>query len=54
MVEPGITVIAQDPALIGRMAAELLFRRIDGDRAPSVHRIIPTQLIARGSGEIEP
>lgn len=54
LLEPGITVIAQDPATMGRKAAELLFRRIDGDRSPSQHLIVPTRLIMRGSGEIEP
>jgi LacI family transcriptional regulator len=54
LLEPGITVIAQDPALIGRTAAELLFRRLDGDRSPSEHLIIPTRIITRGSGEILP
>jgi LacI family transcriptional regulator len=54
LLEPGITVIAQDPATMGRRAAELLFRRIDGDRTPSVHVIVPTRLIARGSGETRP
>jgi LacI family transcriptional regulator len=52
LLEPGITVMAQDPATMGRRAAELLFRRLDGDAAPSVHLVVPTQLIARGSGEI--
>jgi LacI family transcriptional regulator len=54
LVEPGLTVIAQDPAAMGRTAAELLFRRLDGDRSPSVHHVIPTRLITRGSGEIRP
>ena len=54
LLEPGITVMAQDPATMGRRAAELLFRRLDGDAAPSVHLVVPTQLIARGSGEIRP
>ena len=54
LLEPGITVMAQDPAAMGRAAAELLFRRIDGDRSPSVHEVIPTRLITRGSGEIPP
>ena len=52
MLEPGITVIAQDPSTMGRKAAEQLFRRIDGDRSPSVHLVVPTRLITRGSGEI--
>lgn len=54
LLDPGITVIAQDPAAMGTAAAELLFSRLDGDRSPTVHRIIPTRLIARGSGEIPP
>jgi LacI family transcriptional regulator len=52
MLEPGITVIAQDPSTMGRKAAEQLFRRIDGDQSPSVHLVVPTRLITRGSGEI--
>jgi len=54
LLEPGITVIAQDPSAMGRTAAEQLFRRIDGDHSPSVHVIVPTRLISRGSGEIVP
>jgi LacI family transcriptional regulator len=54
LLDPGLTVIAQDPSAIGRSAAELLFRRLDGDRSRSVHHIVPTVLIARGSGEIQP
>ena len=54
LLEPGITVIAQDPATIGRTAAEMLFRRLDGDRSPSEHRIVLTRMITRGSGEIPP
>lgn len=53
LLEPGITVVAQDPAALGRAAAEQLFRRIDGDQSPSVHEVIPTRLIARGSGEVK-
>lgn len=54
LLEPGITVIAQDPSAMGRKAAEQLFRRIDGDHSPSVHFVVPTHLIMRGSGEIPP
>lgn len=54
LLEPGITVIAQDAAGIGRTAAEILFRRLDGNRSPSEHKIVPTRLITRGSGEIRP
>ena len=54
LLEPGITVIAQDPAAIGRVAAEVLFRRLDGDRGPSQHHVVLTRMIKRGSGEIAP
>jgi LacI family transcriptional regulator len=54
LLEPGITVIAQDPAAIGRTAAEVLFRRLDGDRSASEHHVVLTRMITRGSGEIPP
>jgi LacI family transcriptional regulator len=54
IIEPAISVAAQDPQAIGRAAAELLFRRLDGDTSPSVHQVIPVKLILRGSGEIAP
>ena len=54
MLDPAISVVAQDPQGLGRAAAEQLFRRLDGDTAPAVHRTIPVTLIARGSGEIRP
>ncbi len=54
LLQPGITVVAQDPSAIGRTAAELLFRRLDGDRSPSEHKIVLTRMVTRGSGEIAP
>lgn len=54
LLEPGITVIAQDPAAIGRTAAEVLFRRLDGDRLPFQEHVVVTKMITRGSGEIHP
>jgi LacI family transcriptional regulator len=53
-VDPGLTVVAQDPRAIGRAAAELLFARLDGDAGPSRRIELPTTLIPRGSGEIAP
>jgi LacI family transcriptional regulator len=48
LVDPGITVVAQDPYGVGRRAGELLF-----SRAPEPqYEVIPTTLIERGSGEI--
>ena len=54
MLDPAISVVAQDPEALGCAAADQLFRRLDGDTAPAVHQIIPVALIARGSGEIPP
>ena len=53
-VDPGLTVIAQDAKGVGRAAAEVLFARLDGDRGPTRTVVLPTTLIARGSGEIAP
>ncbi len=50
----GITVIAQDAAALGRTAAETLFRRLDGANDAPSQKVLPTRLIARGSGEIPP
>ena len=52
LLDPGVTVIAQDPAGLGRTAAELLFARLAGDRSAPRHVEVPTRLIVRGSGEI--
>ncbi len=53
-VEPGLTVVAQDAAELGRATAELLFARLDGDEGPTRRVVVPTTLIARGSGELAP
>ena len=54
LLEPGLTVIAQDPTAIGTAAAGLLFHRLDGDVSPTHLVVVPTRLVARGSGEIPP
>jgi LacI family transcriptional regulator len=54
LLDPAVTVVAHDPAEIGRTAAELLFHRLDGDASPSQHLICPFGVIPRGSGEIRP
>jgi LacI family transcriptional regulator len=54
LLEPAVTVVAQDPAAMGRAAADMLFRRLDGDDSPPEHIVIDVELIARGSGEIPP
>jgi LacI family transcriptional regulator len=54
LVEPAVTVVAQDPAAMGRTAARALFERIDGRTGPPREFWIPTVLIRRGSGELPP
>jgi LacI family transcriptional regulator len=53
-IEPGVTVVAQDPHALGRASAELLFARLDGDGGPTRQIVVPTRLIERGSGELAP
>lgn len=52
ILNPGISVIAQDVEAMGRAAAEMLFQRLDGDESPTRTVTVPTRLIERGSGEI--
>jgi LacI family transcriptional regulator len=54
MLEPAITVVAQNPQRIGTLAAERMFARLDGDASPEQIYVVPTELIVRGSGEIRP
>jgi LacI family transcriptional regulator len=54
LVTPGTTVVAQDTAGLGRIAAGLLFARLGGERGPAQRVELPTRLIARGSAEFPP
>ena len=54
LLEPAVTVVAQDPRAIGELAAERLFARLSGDGTPERVYTVPTTLITRGSGEIAP
>jgi LacI family transcriptional regulator len=54
VLEPALTVVAQDPFAIGRRAGQLLIERMDGDRRQPEHAVLPVALIERGSGEISP
>lgn len=49
MVEPPISVVAQSPLAMGRVAAERLFLRISGDERPSEQIVLPTELLVRES-----
>jgi LacI family transcriptional regulator len=52
MMEPGITVLPQDPYGLGRHAAELLFSRLGGYEGESRVVVLSAELVKRGSGEI--
>jgi LacI family transcriptional regulator, galactose operon repressor len=54
LLEPAVTVVAQNPTLMGRTAARALFARLDGDTSLPREHWIPTAMIRRGSGEIRP
>ncbi len=58
LLDPGITVVVQDVAEMGSLAARILFEQLDGandaddaDRAVRTE-VVPTRLVPRGSGEI--
>lgn len=54
LLSPAVTVVAQNSAQLGRTAAEMLFRRLDGGADRPRRVVLPTRLIVRGSGEIPP
>jgi LacI family transcriptional regulator len=49
---PPVTVVSQDPAALGRTAAQLLFGRIDGDGSAARSVVLSTRFVERGSGEL--
>jgi LacI family transcriptional regulator len=54
LLDPGVTVVAQDPDALGRTAVEQLLARIGGGDSEPATCVIATRLIPRGSGEIAP
>jgi LacI family transcriptional regulator len=54
LLDPPVSVIALDPAVLGKAAAELLFARLEGDLSPPRRIVMPVRLIPRGSGEVSP
>ncbi|HEV8024129.1 MAG TPA: substrate-binding domain-containing protein, partial [Candidatus Nanopelagicales bacterium] len=64
MLDPSVTVIAQDPRAIGCRAAELLFERMSGGNGAagsdvvrtnaSRQHVVPSRLIVRESSRIAP
>ena len=54
LLDPAVTVVAEDQAEMGRVAAEMLFARLSGEAGPARRTEVGTRLIARGSGELPP
>jgi LacI family transcriptional regulator, galactose operon repressor len=50
----GATVVRFDSAALGRHASALAFARLDGDDRPPQRIVVPTEIVARGSGEVRP
>ena len=51
LLDPPLSVIAQDLDKMGETAARWLFHRLNGEDCPVQRILVPTTLIARGSGE---
>jgi LacI family transcriptional regulator len=54
LLNPGITVIAQDPLALGELAAQMLLHRLRDPQGSPETVEVPTNLLTRGSGEIGP
>jgi LacI family transcriptional regulator len=54
LLEPAITVMAQDARAIGHLAGDLLFRRMADPALATGTHVVPSRLVIRGSGEIRP
>jgi LacI family transcriptional regulator len=52
VLDPAVTVVAQDPAEMGRLAADLLLQRARGSEDPIRHIRLRPRLLIRGSGEL--
>lgn len=50
----GVTVIAHDPEKMGELGADLVISRLGGEQGPARRVLLPTRLVARGSGERRP
>jgi LacI family transcriptional regulator, galactose operon repressor len=54
LLDPGITVVAQDPPALGTLAAQMLLHRIRNPVGTPETVEVPVTLLTRGSGEIAP
>jgi DNA-binding LacI/PurR family transcriptional regulator len=49
LMDPPVSVVYRDSEEMGRMAAELLMRRLKNPKSKVVHEVLPTRFISRGS-----
>jgi LacI family transcriptional regulator len=54
MLPTPVTVVRNAPGEMGRIAVELAYARLAGDGGPPQRRMLPCELVARGSGEVAP
>jgi LacI family transcriptional regulator len=55
VLTPAVTVVDQNPAMLGHIAVERLLQRIEDPQAePRRRTVLPVRLIPRGSGELRP
>ncbi|MGA1836448.1 LacI family DNA-binding transcriptional regulator [Herbiconiux sp. 11R-BC] len=47
--DPAVSVVSQDIQEMGRLAAEIVFRRLAGDPVAATTHVLPTRLVLRGS-----
>jgi LacI family transcriptional regulator len=52
LLNPPVSVVRQDPAALGRLAAETIFTQLAGQPPTRQELQVPTTLIPRGSGEL--
>jgi LacI family transcriptional regulator len=54
MLPTPVTVVRHAPEEMGALAAEMAYARLDGDGGPPQWRVMPCELVVRGSGEVAP
>jgi LacI family transcriptional regulator len=54
LLDPAVTVVAQNPRQMGHVAARIVFDRMDDSTLKPGRHVIPSRLVVRGSGEIRP
>jgi LacI family transcriptional regulator len=52
LLSPPLSVVRQDPAAMGRLAAEMIFAFLAGQQSARQEIQVPVALMPRGSGEL--